>query len=337
MKWLELEVACPPAAVEAVSFHLTEIGCKGVAIDDPSFVPDKDEVGWDYCDLPDRSGEPARVRGYVALVGPTWEAAQAGLPLGTTLTQAAAQSAQRFRPVNDLRERLQMIRDAMPEWGDLPLTLRTVADEDWADAWKAYYHPIRLGRRLFIVPEWEQPAILPQDVVLRLNPGMAFGTGTHPTTTLCLTLLEQLMDGAPGAIRQVVDWGTGSGILAIAAAKFGATDVLAIDIDPVATGSALENAASNGVAVPDGPVRVDLGTEIPAGQADLVLANIMADIIIGGTTAVAAGLKPGGHLIASGIIRSRRDDVVATLAQHGLRVQRELGEGEWVALLAVKD
>lgn len=337
MKWLELEIACPPAAVDAVGFHLTEIGCKGVAIDDPSFVPAKEEVGWDYCDLPDRSGEPTRVRGYVALIGPAWEAALAAADAPDALAGEMA-AFERLSAVADLRERLDIMREAVPEWAPLALTLRTVADEDWADAWKAHYHPLRLGRRLFIVPEWEQPAIEPDEVVLRLNPGMAFGTGTHPTTTLCLVLLEELSDKLPAglAAHQVVDWGTGSGILAVAAARLGATDVLAIDIDPVATEAARENAVSNGVAAPAGPVRVAIGTAVPPGAADLVLANIMADIIIAGAPAVAAGLRPGGHLIASGIIRSRRSDVVATLAAVGLRVERELGEGEWVALLAVR-
>lgn len=333
MKWLELEVACPPEAVEAVSFHLTEIGCKGVAIDDPSFVPSKAETHWDYCDLTPRPGDPARVRGYIALAGRAWEAAQSqALQHGWTECYAYAA----LTPVADLRRRLADTGRSVPEWGELKLALKTVEDEDWADAWKAHYHPVHLGKRLFIVPQWENPPVQPDDVVIRLNPGMAFGTGTHPTTTLCLVLLEQALDepGAAHPVRTVIDWGTGSGILAVAAAKLGASDVLAIDLDPVAVMAAAENVRENGVLAPAGAVRVETGSAVPPGSADLVLANIMADVIIAGAPAIAAGLRPGGRLIASGIIASRRDDVVAALADCGINVRDERHDGEWVAVLA---
>lgn len=333
MKWLELEVACAPAAVEAVSFHLCEIGCKGVAIDDPSFIPPRNEAGWDYCELERRPGEPVRVRGYIALAGLEWERAQ------TEAAQraASADAAYGLLPaVAELRRRLAKTRRTVPEWGELALSLRTVEDEDWADAWKAHYRPLRLGRRLHIVPLWENPPLRPDDVVIRLNPGMAFGTGTHPTTALCLTLLEEVTDGAAGPIGRVIDWGTGSGILAIAAAKLGATDVLAVDVDPVAVDAAADNMRANGVLVPDGPVRVALASAVPPGEADLILANIMADVIIGGAAAVAAGLRTGGRLIASGIIAARRSDVIAALRRHGLAVREERRDGEWVALLAEK-
>ncbi|MGE5559666.1 MAG: 50S ribosomal protein L11 methyltransferase [Chloroflexota bacterium] len=335
MKWLELEVACPAEAVEAVSFHLSEIGCKGVAIDDPSFIPSQSEAHWDYCDLKPQPGAPVRVKGYLALVGRDWEAvrveaAQHALGERTTCELLPA--------VADLRRRLRETRDSVPEWGTLKLTLGTVEDEDWADAWKAHYHATRLGRRLLVTPLWEDPAAEQDDIVIRLNPGMAFGTGTHPTTTLCLTLLEQVMDElrATQPVRHVVDWGTGSGILAIAAAKLDAWDVLALDLDPVAVRSATENARVNGVLAPAGPVRVEAGSAVPPGCADLVLANIMADVIIVGAPAVAAGLRPGGRLIASGIIAARRDDVAAALGRQGLTVRAERRDGEWVALLAQK-
>lgn len=333
MKWLELEVTCAPAAVEAVSFHLCEIGCKGVAIDDPSFIPPQNEAGWDYCELDRRSGEPVRVRGYVALAGAEWERAQSE----AARRAAGGDSVYELLPaVAELRRRLAETRRAVPEWGEPILSLRTVEDEDWADAWKAYYRPLRLGRRLHIVPLWENPPLRPDDVVIRLNPGMAFGTGSHPTTALCLTLLEEVMDGAAGTIQRVVDWGTGSGILAIAAAKLGATEVLAVDVDPVAVDAAIDNVRANGALAPDGPVLVARASAVPAGEADLILANIMADVIIGGAAAAAAGLRAGGRLIASGIVAARRPDVVAALDCNGFVVREERRDGEWVALLAEK-
>lgn len=333
MKWLELEVTCAPAAVEAVSFHLCEIGCKGVAIDDPSFVPAQNEAGWDYCELAPCPDAPVRVRGYVALAGPEWERAHAAAARRGDVGEGIYEL---LPAVAELRRRLVEMRQAVPEWGEPVLALRTVEDEDWADAWKAYYRPLRLGRRLHIVPLWEDPPLRQDDVVIRLNPGMAFGTGTHPTTALCLALLEEAMDGAVEPIGRVIDWGTGSGILAIAAAKLGASDVLAIDVDPVAVTAAADNARANGALAPEGPVRVVRADAVPPGEADLVLANIMADVIIRGAAAAAGGLRVGGRLIASGIVAARRSDVLAALERCGFAVRRERRDGEWIALLAEK-
>ena len=209
--------------------------------------------------------------------------------------------------------------------------VRTLAEEDWANAWKAHYHPFRVGERLVIAPSWEPPTLEAGDLLIVLDPGMAFGTGLHPSTRLCLTFLE--MHLRPG--DTVLDLGTGSGILAIAAAKLGAAFVLARDIDPVAVEVAKENVARNAVS---SIVRVEEGS-LPerTDRFDLVLVNILAEVIVRLLSEGLADLVcPGGSLILSGIIASKADDVRAALAERGFTSVQRRDEGEWVALLAAR-
>lgn len=209
--------------------------------------------------------------------------------------------------------------------------LRVLAEEDWANAWKAHYHPFRIGRRLVIAPSWEPVTPGPDDLLIVLDPGMAFGTGLHPSTRLCLLLLEDHL--RPG--DKVLDLGTGSGILAIAAAKLGASFVLARDIDPVAVEAARENVARNDVAA---VVQVEEGS-LPerADGFDLALVNILAEVIV---RLLGEGLadvvRPGGSLILSGIIASKADEVHAALAARGFTHIQRRDEGEWIALLATR-
>jgi ribosomal protein L11 methyltransferase len=209
--------------------------------------------------------------------------------------------------------------------------VRVLAEEDWAHAWKAHYHPFRVGEHLVIVPSWEPAGPGPGDTIILLDPGMAFGTGLHPSTRLCLTLLEAHL--RPG--DSVLDLGTGSGILAIAAAKLGAASVLARDIDPVAVEAARENVARNGV---DHAVRVEEGSLPEAGaktRFDLVLVNILAEVIVRLLgEGLAEVVKPSGKLILSGIIAPKADDVEAALAARQFTVGEQRTEGDWVAFLA---
>ncbi len=205
-----------------------------------------------------------------------------------------------------------------------------VAEEDWANAWKAHYQPIRLGQRIYIVPSWIEAAPQPTDILIRLDPGMAFGTGTHPSTRLCLLNLERLL--RPG--DRVLDVGTGSGILAIAAVLLGASTVTATDIDPLAVRVAVENAALNGVAD-----QINLfATPLPAGDPapfDLIVVNILAEVIIGLLDAdLSAWLRPSGQLILGGIIDTWAGAVLAALERNGLAVTSRLDEGDWVGLTA---
>jgi ribosomal protein L11 methyltransferase len=226
---------------------------------------------------------------------------------------------------------------------------RELADTDWAEAWKQHYAIQRVGRRLVVVPSWLDPTPAPDDLVIRLDPGLAFGTGLHPSTRLCCATLEDLIH--PG--DRVLDVGTGSGILAIAAARLSAGRVLGLDIDPVAVRVARENVGLNNVAA---IVQIELGTIPPpsplpwAGGAtpgtapratfskpgtwDVVVANILAPVIINLAAGLAAALALGGRLVVSGIIADQADAVTTALATARLAVISQRREGDWVALIA---
>jgi ribosomal protein L11 methyltransferase len=240
-----------------------------------------------------------------------------------------------YLPVDDrleerlagLRQRLAVLRECGLDPGD-GVTVRFVQDEDWAEAWKAYFRPIRVGRSLVMKPSWETLAAAEGDRVIELDPGMAFGTGAHPTTQLCLALLEEHV--APG--DRVLDLGTGSGILALAAARLGAREVRALDVDPVAVAAARENVAANDLA---GVVRVEEGgVEAAAGSPyDLIVANILADVIRELAPVLACRVRSGGLLIASGIIAGRAADVTASLRAAGFDLEEEHTQEEWRALV----
>jgi len=235
-----------------------------------------------------------------------------------------------FLPVDDrLEDRLVSLKDALArlagfgvEGAGTDLILRYVEEEDWANAWKAYFKPMRVGRHLVVTPPWEDAALAPGEIPLVIDPGMAFGTGSHPTTQLCLVALEDSV--GPG--RAVADIGTGSGILAIAAAKLGAARVAASDIDPLAVRIARENAEVNGFTL-------DITEALPGGAFDVVVANILADVIIGMGPELWGLTRPGGTLIASGIIDTRGGDVRRELESLGFHALDVRHQGEWVALL----
>lgn len=211
---------------------------------------------------------------------------------------------------------------------EVPYTLAAdgVEQEDWETGWKAYYHALTIGKRLAVVPSWEQ--FDTDRAVIRLDPGMAFGTGTHETTALCLAALDELVQGG----ERMLDIGTGSGILAIAALKLGAASAEGVDIDPMCVRTAGENAALNGVEHRFQVLIGDL-SEKASGRYDLITANIVANAILHLAPAVPALLAPGGTFIASGVIDTRRDEVAAGLAAAGLAVCEVREENGWVALL----
>lgn len=212
--------------------------------------------------------------------------------------------------------------------------------EDWAESWKAYFPPQHIGHHTVIVPTWIDYARQPGEIILRLDPGMAFGTGLHATTRLCLAALERLV--RPGI--RVLDVGTGSGILSIAAALQGAGHVQALDIDAVAVEVARQNVAYNDVAAlvdvsrgtisaePSFAGSLDAPTHEGTGYA-LLLVNIFAETIIGMAPAISQALRAGGQYVATGIIQEKADDVVLALQQVGLVVDQRLEEEDWVALV----
>lgn len=309
MQWCEAMVHTTTEGSDIVSEALMRLGAAGTEIVDRSDVPDPTKPGvyWELYDpkLTESMPEDVLVKGWFEQNEHTHDVLQA------------------------VRQRLAELsrEDFGIVMGSLALEMQSVADEDWSENWKKYYKPFRIGTHLVVKPTWEPYAPEPDDLMIELDPGMAFGTGTHETTNMCMQLLEKhLSDG-----MRVMDVGTGSGILAIAAAKLGAKDVLAIDIDPDAVKVAGENVVLNKA---DGRVRVVKG-DLVKGEAmpcELAVANIVADAICMLAGPLTRHLVRGGLLICSGIIREREQDVLAAAKAAGYQVADRLEKGEWVAL-----
>lgn len=224
-------------------------------------------------------------------------------------------------------ERLEGSLLALREAAGREVTIRFVQEEDWANAWKQYFKPQRIGEHIIIKPSWEEFSPEPGDLVVEMDPGMAFGTGLHATTRLCLRALESYVTGG----ESVADVGTGSGILGIAAVLLGAKQAICTDIDPLAVRIARENIERNQM---EGSVEAVEATLPPPGEFEIVVANILPDVILGMAEELVAATKPGGLLIVSGIIESRTNDVQDGLSALGLTVLSVATEGEWVAILA---
>ncbi|MDD5284555.1 MAG: 50S ribosomal protein L11 methyltransferase [Desulfuromonadaceae bacterium] len=213
----------------------------------------------------------------------------------------------------------------------VPPTIKAVRSEDWSSSWKVHFKPLRIGRRLLIVPTWEEAVPLQDDLLLRIDPGMAFGTGGHETTRLCLELLEKSMNSISPLPPSLLDLGTGSGILAMAATLFGAGRVLALDIDPDAIEVARENLAMNGL---DGTVVCDtIPLESLEENFDIILANILAEELLRLAPWLAARLNPGGTLILSGILAEKEELVRQGFVSLPLQFVETSFAGEWVAML----
>lgn len=205
-----------------------------------------------------------------------------------------------------------------------------VRNEDWEESWKKYYHSFKIGERLVIKPSWEDYVAAENEIIVDIDPGMAFGTGIHASTRFCLRFVEQYVQGG----EQVIDAGCGSGILSIAAIKLGAQKVLAMDIDPLAARIAAENAALNGL---DDFITVKAGNivdEIQGLEADMVFANITADVVADLIPKAVPVIKPGGYLFGSGIVDSRWPKVKTTLEAHGFEIEQLLQDVDWVGVAA---
>jgi len=226
------------------------------------------------------------------------------------------------------RRRRALRRQLAPLVSSPALRTRWLSEEDWAHVWKKFFPVLRVSPRLVVCPTWRSYRPRRREAVIRLDPGMAFGTGQHPTTLMCLRALEELL--RPG--MDVLDLGTGSGILALAAARLGATSVLALDIDPQAAVVARENVRLNRL---EAVVRVEEGglDEAPSAAFDLAMANISAAVIVEVAAALAAVLRPGGVLIVAGFSAESADRVSSALTDTGLVVERALADGDWRALI----
>ena len=310
-RWLEVTLPVPADRLDRVCDMLTANGMAGLVVEEEGdflrFL-EQNRQYWDYVDegLAARMKGASRVKFYV----PDSEAGQ-----------------------TQLRQYLAGLEEYEPQ----TVSLR---EEDWATSWQKYYQPIPVGRRVYIVPDWMRGQGTPEGrVPLYLNPGLTFGTGAHPTTQLCLELLEEAL--RPG--DKVLDLGCGSGILAIAALALGASRAIGVDIDPKAADVAFENAALNGVG-PDrlsvyaGDVLSDkkLAARLEPGQNRVVLANIVADVIIPLSATAGRFMTDGGVFLTSGIIDGRQEEVKAALEQNGFAVVSHLERGGWHAFQAVR-
>lgn len=305
MRYLEVSIRCRRGSMEAVANLLTDVTGSGYAVDDPlDIITNQQSGSWDASDL---------VPG-----DPEWVTLKAWLAEAGDLEQARLRLEQGLAEIRKLG--LGEIQPATYAW---------VQEEDWANNWKAYFKPLRVGQRLVVIPSWETYDLQKGDVPIRLDPGMAFGTGTHATTALCLRQLERLV--TPGA--RVLDVGTGSGILAIAARLLGAGHVTAIDTDPVAIQVARENAAKNGVELTISHGTID---QLPQEPYDLIVANIIASVIVDILPEVASRMAQGAKFLASGIIAERKQEVLDAMLATWLLPLEAREENGWVAILAGK-
>jgi ribosomal protein L11 methyltransferase len=310
--WLELAVTCDPEAVEAVSEILSRVAPGGVGVE-PGFTLVDEGLGAAV-----DPAAPATVRAYVpARDASAVRAAVEAVDRGLGHLQAFG-----LRDIGELRTQV-------------------VHESDWASAWKRHVGVLRIGRGIVIRPTWRRHRRQPGDTVIAMDPGMAFGTGLHPTTRLCLAGIERWADdgrlatgGARDGRARLLDVGCGSGILAIAAARLGAGEILGVDTDPIAVEATLANARRNRVAR---RVRAGRGS-LPsgAGPFDLVAANLIASVLVALAADLAAELVAGGRLLASGIFVDREGDVRAAFEAAGLRIVGRDGEGDWVALEAAR-
>ena len=306
MEWAEIGFRTSHAAVEAVSALFADLGAAGTVIEDPALINEYIHSGlWDYTDIPEQKDvSTVTVKAYFAADDSLTEKL---LALRTGLDAIAARGVD-TRPAELLTARLQ--------------------DEDWANSWKKYFHTDKIGERVVIQPSWEDYEPQADEVVLRLDPGAAFGTGTHPTTSMCLRALEKLVK--PG--MTVFDVGTGSGVLAIAAAKLGAKKVQAADYDATAVRVARENIEANGVADVVSVGESDLFSAFD-GTAALVTANLIADLILRLLPALDAHLAPDGALLASGVIDDRAQEIHDAAEAAGFFVAEDYAEKDWHAMV----
>lgn len=309
MNWLEISIHTTNEAIEAIANILHESGASGVVIEDPAELTKEREncfgeiVELNPADFPE---EGVVIKAY--------------LPINSFIGETVA----------SLKQEITDLVNFGIDIGKNNVTTTEVKEEDWATAWKQYYHPVKISDRFTIVPTWEDyKRITSEELIIELDPGMAFGTGTHPTTVMCIQALER-------TVREddtVVDVGTGSGVLSIASALLGAQKVIALDLDEVAVESAKENVQINQVNHIVDVCQGDLLHGIK-GKVDVVVANILADVIVRFTDDAATVVKQGGYFITSGIIQQKKLEVKNALDSAGFEIVETLVMEDWVAFIA---
>lgn len=320
MLWHELTIHTTEEAVEMISNFLHEAGAGGVSIEESGTLNKKRDTTYgELYDVPlnDIPEGFAVIKGYFSE--------------GTDMVALQL----------EVNSRVEELSEFGIDTGEVRYETRTVDEDDWATAWKQYFKPVRVSERLTIKPTWEEyTPESPDEKIIELDPGMAFGTGTHPTTSLCLRTLETVILGG----EEVIDVGTGSGILAIGAIKLGAKHVLALDLDPVAVISARENVELNGleqqITVKESDLLSVLGSQDPALGVQLpvkvVVANILAEIILLFVDDVYHALESGGTYIVSGIWKNKEQVVHDALVASGFEVSAIHRDEDWLAFVARK-
>ncbi|MGG0284021.1 50S ribosomal protein L11 methyltransferase [Peribacillus butanolivorans] len=312
MKWSEFAIHTTNEAVEPVSNILHEAGASGVVIEDPlELVKERENVFGEIYHLnpADYPDEGVLIKAY--------------LPVNSFIGET----------VDAIKESINNLLLFDIDLGKNVVSISEVNEEEWATAWKKYYNPVKISERFTIVPTWEDYTPVSSDeLIIELDPGMAFGTGTHPTTVMCIQALERTVQ--PGDL--VVDVGTGSGVLSIAAALLEAKQVQSLDLDDVAVQSAKQNVEINNV---QDRVSVSQGNLLDGvnEQADVVVANILAEVIMRFTDDVAKVVKPGGYFIASGIIQPKKQDVKDAIIASGFTVEETILMEDWVAIIAKRN
>lgn len=309
--WTQVDIFTTTQGLEPLGAALMDVGFPSVAIRDAAdfeaFLEGKNGH-WDYIDDSLMALREAETAVTVYLPG-------------------NQQGRDGLLAIGDMLGRLKKLDEA-EEWGRLEYALSGVKEEDWAFAWKKYYKPVQVGERLVICPSWEEYAPEQGQTILKLDPGMAFGTGTHESTRLCLQSLQSVIKGG----EKVLDIGCGSGILAIAAVLLGANSAVGVDIDQVAVRVAGENAELNDVENKTEFFCGDLADKV-SGTYQVVCANIVADIIIRFAPEVPRYLERGGYFLVSGIIDARAQEVEDFVTGQGFALEQRLDEGGWAAML----
>ena len=309
MNWIELIVHTTTVGSDWVSDCLMELGATGTMIEDKADIPDpsKPHGIWEIIDpkLLDDMPEDVLVH--------AWFVPDSSFP----------------SILSGLQGRLDAMRQERADFGSLLTDTRTVSEDSWAEVWKKYYKPFYAGDHLVIKPTWENFSPAPGDRIIEIDPGMAFGSGTHETTGMCISLLEETVRGG----ERIIDVGTGSGILAIAAALLGAGHVLAVDIDPDAVRVASENVAHNHVENVVTVLEGDLLKDVP-DTCEICVANIISDIIISFAAPLKEHILPGGLFICSGIVNVREEEVRQALLAAGFEILKTEHKGEWTAFLS---
>lgn len=307
-KWIEVKVVTSSEGVEPITGIFYGLDVKGVAIEDPRDILEREQgpLTWDFADINifEYGKDAAVVKGYFNL--------EEDIP----------------RVKKYIDEKISELREMGLDIGEGKVIINEVHEEDWANNWKKYYKPTKIGKKIVVKPIWENYEKKDNEIIIEMDPGMAFGTGTHETTKMCIEALEKYVSSG----TTVFDIGTGSGILAITAAKLGAKKVIGVDLDPVAIDSAKENVEFNNL----NNIEILHGNlmEVIEGKADVIVANIIADVIVLLSEDVKKFLQPGGYFISSGIIKDRREDVVSKLTSIGFNIKEVNILGEWVCIVA---